>query len=359
MSCTIGLTKSVLIAIAVSCLLLCCNGVNAQPVGGYRLDEAVTLPSTNTSWDYIELDQARSYLFVARRNDGLTIYDVRKKKLVANVGGTVGANGVLLLPAVDRILIANTDGTVTVIAYKSLKVVDRVKVDNASLNAGFVEPMSGKVFLVTATREKVSTLFQVDPQTGATLAKFDFAATKIDTPAVDGEGTIFVPMRYQNQIARVSVSDMKASAVWPTGDSVNPVAMEYDKAHNRLLVACRGEKPVFIAMDASTGKIVSTLPIGRGVDGLVVDRENRMIVTSNGADANLVVIRQHSANEYKIVEVVATRPMARTMAMDQSSKRLFLVTAEHTTGMTGADGKSLPPHFHTNTFSILSYAKAQ
>jgi DNA-binding beta-propeller fold protein YncE len=359
MSCTIGSTKSVLIAIAVSCLLLCCNGVNAQPVGGYRLDEAVTLPSTNTSWDYIELDQARSYLFVARRNDGLTIYDVRKKKLVANVGGTVGANGVLLLPAVDRILIANTDGTVTVIAYKSLKVVDRVKVDNASLNAGFVEPMSGKVFLVTATREKVSTLFQVDPQTGATLAKFDFATTKIDTPAVDGKGTIFVPMRYQNQIARVSVSDMKASAVWPTGDCVNPVAMEYDKAHNRLLVACRGEKPVFIAMDASTGKIVSTLPIGRGVDGLVVDHENRMIVTSNGADANLVVIRHHSADEYKIVEVVATRPMARTMAMDQSSKRLFLVTAEHTTGMTGADGKPLPPHFHTNTFSILSYAKTQ
>lgn len=156
LTCTMHSARSLLIVFAVSCLLLFCNGLHAQPVGGYRLDEVVTLPSTHTSWDYIEHDQSRGYLFIARRNDSLTIYDVRKKRLVANVNVTTGANGILLLPAVDRILIANTDGTVTVIAYKCLKVIDRVKVDNASLNAGFVEPMSGKVFLVTLTREKVT-----------------------------------------------------------------------------------------------------------------------------------------------------------------------------------------------------------
>jgi hypothetical protein len=46
------------------------------------------------------------------------------------------------------------------------------------------------------------------------------------------------------------------------------------------------------------------------------------------------------------------------MAMDQLTSQIYLVTAEHTTGLTTADGKPLPPIFHPNTFSILRYGKS-
>ena len=332
---------------------------DAQALGSYRLESATTLSSSNTSWDYVEFDQARGYLFIARRLDGLTVFNTKTKRIVADIENSKGANGILLLPAFNRILVANTDGTVSVIDYQSLRFLDRVKIDEGGINAGFFEPTTRQVFMVTSLREKTSTIIAVEPKTGKSLARYNFDATKLDTPAVDGKGHMYVPIRYANQIAKISAKDMKVVATWPTGPCVNPVALEFDRSANRLLAGCRGEKPVFVAMDVDTGAVMATVPIGRGIDGMVHDQENKLIVTSNGTDANLVVIRQSGPDQYAAAETIATRPMARTMAIDAESKQLFLVTADHSIPAGNVDGKPKPTIYHKDTFAILTYRQTE
>jgi DNA-binding beta-propeller fold protein YncE len=80
-------------------------------------------------------------------------------------------------------------------------------------------------------------------------------------------------------------------------------------------------------MDANSGHVITTLPIGDRVDAVAFDPDNKLIFTSNG-DGTVSVIRQKSANEYESVGDIETQKSAKTMAFDPKSKRLFLSAAE-------------------------------
>ncbi|MBN8799536.1 MAG: hypothetical protein J0H45_09290, partial [Stenotrophomonas nitritireducens] len=101
----------------------------------YQLENTTRLPSTDTDWDYIRLEPHGSRLFMARRKDGLTVFDVDTRKVLATVENSAGANGPLLLPQFDRGYVAMTDGSLLSFELKSLKVIDRIRLaDDGGLN---------------------------------------------------------------------------------------------------------------------------------------------------------------------------------------------------------------------------------
>jgi DNA-binding beta-propeller fold protein YncE len=80
-------------------------------------------------------------------------------------------------------------------------------------------------------------------------------------------------------------------------------------------------------MDANSGKVITTLPIGERVDAVAFDPNSKLIYASNGG-GTVSVIHQKSANEYESVGEIQTQKSAKTMAYDPKSKRLFLSAAE-------------------------------
>jgi hypothetical protein len=80
-------------------------------------------------------------------------------------------------------------------------------------------------------------------------------------------------------------------------------------------------------MNADTGKVIATLPIGDHVDATAFDAEAKLIFNSNG-EGTVTVIRQESADRYSVAQTVKTVPKAKTMALDPKTHRLFLSTAE-------------------------------
>lgn len=81
-------------------------------------------------------------------------------------------------------------------------------------------------------------------------------------------------------------------------------------------------------MDADSGKVITTLPIGDHVDATAFDPETKLIFNSNG-EGTVTVIRQETPDKYMVVETVKTLPRAKTMALDPRTHRLFLSTAEN------------------------------
>jgi hypothetical protein len=75
---------------------------------------------------------------------------------------------------------------------------------------------------------------------------------------------IYVPDRANSKIIKSEAKGMKTVATWATGDCVQPVALDIDRADKRLIFACRGTKPIVVVMDADTGKIVATMPAVAG-----------------------------------------------------------------------------------------------
>src|SRR5262249_27253790 len=96
-------------------------------------------------------------------------------------------------------------------------------------------------------------------------------------------------------------------------------------------------------------------PIGRGIDGLVLDEHRHLIVTANGVDANLSVIRQNGPDSYTPVAAIGTRPMARVLVIEPKTGRLFTVTAGFTQPAPGVDGKPSPVVYHDNSYTVLTY----
>jgi len=98
---------------SLSGLLMAATTLIALPAAGplYTLENATTLPSTNTGWDYMSFDSATGRLFLDRRLDGLTVFDIDTHS-ATTVENSKGANGALLVPEFNRVYVACTDGTV-------------------------------------------------------------------------------------------------------------------------------------------------------------------------------------------------------------------------------------------------------
>jgi len=101
--------------------------------------------------------------------------------------------------------------------------------------------------------------------------------------------------------------------------------MAMDRTNRRLFLGCRSK--VMAVINADTGHVITTLPIGDHVDATAFDAGTGLIFNSNG-EGTVTVIRQESPDKYSVAETVKTLPRAKTSALDPKTHQLFLSTAE-------------------------------
>ena len=94
---------------------------------GYHLESSVKLPGAAPAWDYLTVDPARHFLFIGRRGAGVTVYDTVRRKAVARIANSAGADVARLAPRFDRGYTANEDGSTTVFQLSTLRTLARVK----------------------------------------------------------------------------------------------------------------------------------------------------------------------------------------------------------------------------------------
>jgi len=110
-------------------------------------------------------------------------------------------------------------------------------------------------------------------------------------------------------------------------------------------------------MDASSGKVVSEIPIGAGPDAAAFDPETNLAFSSNG-DGTLTVIHQDSADKYSVLDNVPTQRGARTMALDPKTHKIFLATASYGPPPAATAERPNPrPTLLPNSFVILVFGK--
>ncbi len=107
---------------------------------------------------------------------------------------------------------------------------------------------------------------------------------------------------------------------------------------------------MMVVMDAVTGKVVQTVPIGERVDSTAFDPGTGTIFNSCG-DGTLSVAHEDAPDRYSVVEDVVTEAGARTLALDTKTGRVFTDTAR-TVALDNPDKehpwkrKVLPGTFH-------------
>jgi len=322
----------------------------------YRLERAAMLPGAKPDWDYVTLDPVRGFLFIGRRADGVTVWDVRSNRVVRTIEKSEEAGAVILVPEFDRGYTANEDGSTTIFRLSTLATIDRVKFGDDS-DSGFFDPVTKQIAFTMGDSHKIAF---VDAKTGRPAGDLSIDSKKLDGTAPDGEGNLFMALRDRNAVLKIDVKSHAVVARWNTDGCEQPTGIAYDRGGKRIFVGCRGTKPVLAVMDATSGKVISTHEIGRGNDGVVYDSEARRVYTSNGVDANLVIYDQLDADTYVLSEATTTRPYARTMALDPKTKKVYLVTAEGTADPVMKINKAVAPfypnRYYPDTFTVLTFA---
>lgn len=324
----------------------------------YRLESSLIIKSpTLPNWDYLSLDADRSLLYIARREDGVLIYDTVACKITGTLENTRGGNATTLVPAFDRGFVTNLDGSVTVFQLSTRKTLERLKFGEDADNA-FYDPVTQQLLVTMGDSKQVAFL---DARNGKLKGVLKIDSEKLEGTAADAHGNFFMALRDRDKVIRIDARTRKVTAEWSLPGYTLPNGLAYDAVHERIFVSTRGENPSLLVLEASSGKIVAHPAIGRGNDLVIFDAESKKIYTSNGFDGTLVIIDQINADTYKLSEATTTRPYARTMAVDFKTKQVYLVTAEGTVDPSKAWKSSIAPFYPNtyfpDTFTLLTYSR--
>jgi YVTN family beta-propeller protein len=303
---------------AVAVLLSCCSLLAAG--GGYAVIKKIPIPG-NGSWDYLTVDAAARRLYVSHGTQ-VEVVDIDSLTPVGTIPKTPGVHGIALAPELGRGFISNgQSSTVTIFDLKTLKPIAEVSTGQKP-DAIIYDPATSRVFAFNGGSNSATV---IDAASGKVAGTVELGGGP-EFAAADGKGYVFNNLEDESQLLKINSRELKVEQRWPTAPCSSPSSMAMDQRNRRLFLGCRSK--VMAVVDADSGKVITTLPIGDHVDATAFDPETNLIFNSNG-EGTISVIRQDSPNSFSAVETVKTVPRAKTMALDPKTHRLFLSTAEN------------------------------
>ena len=217
---------------------------------------------------------------------------------------------------------------------------------NADADAVTIDPTSGNVFVVDGDP---GTLTVIDPKTDRVVATVQ-VGSKLEYAVAGDNGKVYVNGEEKKVIFRVDTATNHVDASWPIPQCESPHGLAIDTAAHRLFTSCTNRRLVIV--DADTGAIVASLPIGPGTDAAAFDPAHKLVFSSNGLDGTLSVIREVDANTFVPAGTVRTVLSARTMSVDPQTGRLYLAAAApDASGAIGAKAGLYRPAIDTSNLN--------
>ena len=303
-------------AIVLLGMLSAAAGAYAQ--GPYRVLDRWKIGGEG-GWDYLTVDSAANRLYLTH-GPRVEVIDTTSGKTVGSITGLKGTHGVAL-DASGKFGYISDGGANAVVVFDrgTLQTVATIPA-GTNPDAIAFEPTTKTVWAFNGRSKDVTVIDTADRKVVATIplpGRPEFAAA-------DGKGMMFVNMEDKNEIARLDVSSKKVTAEWPLTGCDSPSGLAFDPQGRRLFSVCDGKK--MAVTDANTGKSLATPTIGDGPDAAGYDSKNKLAFSSNG-DGTLTIVDANGSN-YSIKQTVQTERGARTMALDEVTGRVYLVTAE-------------------------------
>jgi YVTN family beta-propeller protein len=271
-------------------------------------------------WDYLLSDDAAHRLYLTH-NSRVEVVDSTTGKPVGAVTGLKSTHGVAL----------NTDGKTGYIsdgAGNAIVVFNRADLSvQATVAAGTnpdgitFEPATNTVWAFNGRSNNISVLDSASNTIVATVP----LPGKPEFPQADGQGSVFVNIEDKNEIVKLDAASRKATATWPLPGCESPSGMAIDRAKHRIFSVCDGRKMAIV--DYQSGKVLGLASIGDSPDAAGFDLKHGLAFSSNGGDGTLTIVDAEKPG-FPVLQTVKTEAGARTMALDASTGRIYLVTAQ-------------------------------
>jgi len=314
-------------------------GLRAQSSEVYVLDKKIQLPG-NSGFDYLSIDDVNRRLYVSH-GVSVNVVDLNTEQPIGEITGMQGVHGIAVANDLNKGFISDgRDDAVVVFDLKTLTKITTVKVTGKGPDAIAYDPFSHQVFAFNGESNNASV---IDGSSMKQVGTVDLGGGP-EFAVPDGKGKMYNNLEDKNSLNVIDTKALKVINNYPLAPCGRPTGLAMDAANNRLFTVCRENKGMSV-VDIATGKVITTVAIGAGVDAVAYDPVTKYVFCSNG-DGTTTIIKQNSADSYDVVQTLQTQVRAKTLALDKKTHKIYLSVAEFQQGTRNV----LP-----NTFTVLVY----
>ncbi len=305
--------KSILMVLSVSMML--------QGATGYRVAARYPVPG-NGGFDYLMIDSTARRLYLSHGTQ-VDVVNADDGKLVGTIPDTPGVHGIAVAPEFKHGFTSNgRENKVSMFDPATLKLINKIDVGKGP-DGIYYDSASRRIFTNNHGSHDITA---IDAKTGEVVGTVK-AGGDGEQAVIGDDGLIYVNSEDTSEVVVFDPKALEVKKRFPIGVAKTPTGLAYDGKTKRLFIGCRDE-PKMVVMDAASGKVINSFPIGKGVDYAGFDAQAKLIFFSCG-DGTLNIFHEKSADQYEDAGAVKTQPSAKTMAFDPKTKKIFLSAAEY------------------------------
>jgi len=273
-------------------------------------------------WDYLTVNETTNTAFISHSNI-VQVVDLASSKVIATISNLSGVHGIALAKDLNKGYISNgKDSSVTVFELSTYKTTAKIQVTGKNPDAILYDPYSQLVFVFNGRTANATV---IDAKTNLIKATIKLDG-KPEFSQTDLKGNIFVNIEDKNMINVIDTKMLKVTQHWSIAPGEEPSGLALDNETHRLFSVC-GNK-IMVVIDAQTGKVIKTLPIGDNCDGVAFDSVLKRAYSSNG-DGTITVVQEVNKDTFVVLENAASQKSARTIAINSKTHHLYLPAAEY------------------------------
>jgi DNA-binding beta-propeller fold protein YncE len=291
----------------------------AQAGESLKLVQTIELLGKPGKLDHLVVDSKGQRLFLANKvNNTFDIVDLKAGKLLKQVPGQGGAQGVAFAADLDRIYVAlGTGGFCNVFDGKDYKLLKTVKFMDDADNVRY-NPKTNRIYVAHAENG----LGVIDAKAMEVKADIKLPGSAEAFQLEAGRPRLYLNLPSTSEVAVIDTDKNEVTGRYALKSASANFTMALDEANHRIFVGCRN-KPMTVVLDSETGKETTSVAMPGDMDDLWFDAKRKRLYASCG-DGFLAVIRQIDADHYEMVEKIATVKDARTCFFDAETGRLYL-----------------------------------
>jgi DNA-binding beta-propeller fold protein YncE len=298
-----------------------------------KLVQTIKLPEDiKGRFDHFAVDLQGNRLFATPEDaHSVLVFDLKSGKLLHTIKGIGKPHAILYRDDLNQIYVTDGDaGDLKIFDAKSYTLKSSVKLLEDADSIGY-DPATKYLYIDNGggdVHQTYSMLSIVDTTSGKKVAEMKVDGETLEAMALESSGTkMYVNNKAKNRVDVIDREKHEILASWPITKGKTNVAMALDQANHRLFVACRsGDLVVF---DTTSGKEIAGLPIAKGVDDLVFDKDSQRIYAA--ADGFIDVYHEDTPDNFKLVAKVPSGPNGRTARLVPEIKRYFVAVPNHDT----------------------------
>jgi DNA-binding beta-propeller fold protein YncE len=346
--------KSVLESLGRACFI--CSAVFVFSIAGakaadsgYHIVRRIPVGGEG-NWDYLKVDPDMHRIYLSRGTHTMVVDEI-SGKVVGDIANTKGVHGIAIAEDLGKGFTSNGQAnTVTAFDLKTLKTLSEIMVTGENPDWILYDPGTKRVFTFNGRTSNATAIDAASEKVVGTLA----LGGKPEEATVDGKGNIFVNLEDKSAMAEFDANTLTLKGTWPLAPCDGPSGIAMDMEHRRVFSAC---DKVMTVLDADTGKVVASPPIGGDPDGAAYDPGTGLAFASC-REGLLSVIHEDGPDKYSVVANVMTQFGARTLSLDPKTHHVFTVTADFQAAPAPtADNPRPRPQMIPNSFVILELAQ--